>query len=179
MNTSDAPGRSVIAAATRPPVSDSATATVSWRRNRAWWISATRRPRSRCSAGFTAGSVAAQPEGAKDVVNSGHYRHDHGCRHHELRHGLRRSFQRQDVKADRQHLQSGLHLPAAAGRNDTMLDNPEPQQGDPDLPDKHDNGDPPRQLTERRQTDQRGPGQGLVSDGVGDLTEIRDESTAA
>src|SRR4029453_2817047 len=177
--TSDAPGRSVIAAATRPPVKDSATATVSWRRSSASWIFATRSARSRCSAVLTPRSLAAQPEGTKDIVGPGHHGHDHGDCHRGLRPGVCHAFQRQDVEADRQHLQSGLHLPTAARRNDTMFDAPKPQQGDPDLADKHDNGDPPRQLTEGRQTDQRRPGQGLVCDRVGDLAEVRDEPTAA
>ena len=49
----------------------------------------------------------------------------------------------------------------------------------PDLAGQHHHGDPPRQVAEHRQPDQRGADQRLVGDRVGQLAELGDESALA
>ena len=68
-----------------------------------------------------------------------------------------------------------LDLAAAAGRHHAVPDDHEPQHRDADLADQDDHGDPPRELVEPRQADQRRADQGLVGDRVGDLAEVGDQ----
>ena len=59
-----------------------------------------------------------------------------------------------------------------------MTDHPEPQQGDSDLAYEDHRGYPPRELIQGGQADQSGTHQCLVCDGVRDLAEGRDQTTA-
>ena len=90
------------------------------------------------------------------------------------RRGGQQAGERQDVEPDRQRLDDGLQLAAAAGRDHAVPDHPEAQHGDADLADQDHHGHPPRQQLEDRQADQRGAGERLVGDRVGELAELGD-----
>src|SRR6516162_729797 len=124
-NDAEAPGMSVSAAATRPPVSDSATATV-WPRSRSW---ARTCPARSCAsspaephpttiappAGSLTLSLArgrlrtAQPHRLLNIVDTGGQGDDNGRAHDDLAHDVRRAERgRQHVQADRDDLKEGL-----------------------------------------------------------------------
>src|SRR5215471_17480230 len=185
----------VSAAASMPPVSDSATATVSRRatsssmasRDRApavfpgspplgpFTASAgrpgTRRVVSRSpsdaleappsllarSSLVSPGGAApfgsarhrpAQPHRARHIVGPGHHRDDERGPHHHLPDDPERPGEY--VQRDRDHLQHGLDLPAAAGGDDPARDDPEAQAGDGQLTEEDHPRYPPRQLAQGR-----------------------------
>src|SRR6516164_5538013 len=185
-NDAEAPGMSVSAAATRPPVSDSATATV-WPRSCNWartcparsCASSPAEPHPTTTIAPPAGSWTvslargrlrtAQPHCLLNIVDTGGQGDDNGRGHDELADDLRRAERGgQYVQADRDDLQEGLQLAAAAGRDHAPADHPEPQHGHADLPEHDHAGDPPGQFAERRQADQGGPGERFVGHRVGD-----------
>src|SRR5580700_2560981 len=187
----DAPGIAVSDAASIPPVSDSATAIVSPRalsRSITSWDNALASlpdsmappmPPGRggllCRPAGRAGP--AQPGRAGHVVRAGHHRHDQrGC-HYQLAGDLERPGQ--DVQGDRDHLKQGLRLAAAAGRDDAVRYDPEPQAGHGQLAEQDDARHPPGQLAERRQHDQCRAGQRLVRDRIRDLAEVGDQAAPA
>src|SRR5437868_988873 len=72
-------------------------------------------------------------------------------------------------------LQGGLDLATVAGRDDRPPDQQQAQQRDAELPGDDHYGDPPGQLSQQGEADQRGAGQRLVGDRIGDLPEVGDQ----
>src|ERR1700733_4184595 len=167
----EAPGTSVSAAATRPPVSDSAVASV-------WPASASRRITSAASSRAAGPAPPSSMRRSSDirylrglwlpnhphrtyhVVRARHQRY-HESRAHDNLLDQRREAERrgQHVQADRDDLQQGLELASLAGRDDAALDDGEAQRGDAELAEQDQRGDPDRQLPDHRQGDQRRSGE--------------------
>src|SRR3984885_6120944 len=191
LKAADAPGIAVSDAASIPPVSDSATAIVSPRalsRSITSWDNALASlPDSMappmppgpggllCRPAGCAGP--AQPGRAGHVVRAGHHRHDQRGGHHQLAGDLERPGQ--DVQGDRYHLKQRLRLAAAAGRDDAVRYDPEPEAGHGKLAEQDHARHPPGQVGEGRQHDQCRAGQRLVRDRIRDLAEVGDQAAPA
>ena len=116
---------------------------------------------------------------ARDVVGTGRQCHHNGHTHEPEAHRCRPSRQRQQVEPNGEVLQQRLGLAATTRRDDAVPDDEEAQGGDANLADQDDDRHPPGKVAERRQPDERGAGQCLVGDGVGDLADVGDQAAAA
>src|SRR5215471_1507857 len=168
--TTEAPGMAVMAAPSMPPVSDSAVARVWPRSPSALTIRAARSPRestapswppgapaarrwvkasrvaSRRLADPAGGRPAAQPCGPDRVVGTGDHGDQYRSGHHHGSQPLRNPGQH--IKRDRKHLEEGLELPAPAGGDHAVPDDPEPQGGHGDLSGEDHDRHPPREPAE-------------------------------
>ena len=127
------------------------------------------------------GPLAGPAQGHRpgDVVGAGDHGDHDGDGHHDGGQGLPAAVQRQQVEPDRDRLQDGLDLAAAAGRHHAVPDHDEAQRRDAELADQDDDGDPPGQLAQPGQADQRRADQRLVGDRVDDLADVGDQAAAA